>query len=111
MVRKHPLVARVEPMSFAEARARRVLAGTKFDLVLALGGSGSYLTSDDWEALQEHASGRYVLSVYAEGEAPLTRDLSDAELDSARDRARAFADERDGRVQRLGRFDVAMVAR
>jgi hypothetical protein len=111
LVRKHPLVARVEPMSFTKARALRVLAGTKFDLVLALGGSGSYLTPDDWAALPDHATGRFVLSVYAAGEAPLTGDLSDAELATARDRARAFAENHGGRVERVGRFDVAVVAR
>jgi hypothetical protein len=109
MVRKHPLLARVEPMSFAEARARRLFGGTKFDLVLALGGSGSYLTREDWEAMPEHASGRYVLSVYAEGLAPATGDRSAAELASARDRLRVFANQRRGRVERIGRFDIAVV--
>jgi len=110
LVRKHPLVARVESMNFAEARARRVLAGTKFDLVLALGGSGSYLTAEDWAALPDHGRSRYVLSVHAEGQAPVTGDLSDAELATARDHARAFADEHGGRVERVGRFEVAVVA-
>lgn len=111
LVRKHPLVARVEPMTFTEARARRVLAATKFDLVLALGGSASYLTPDDWAALPQHAKGRYLLSVYAEGEAPVTVDLTPEQLSASRDALRAFTAERGGRVERVGRFDVAVIGR
>lgn len=109
LVRKHPLVARVEPMTFAAARARQVLAGTEFDLVLALGGSASYLTTEDWAALPHHAKGRFVISTYAEDEEPVTGDLNAPQLDVARAALRAFAKEHGGRVVRVGRFNVAVV--
>ncbi|MBX3097878.1 MAG: class I SAM-dependent methyltransferase, partial [Fimbriimonadaceae bacterium] len=108
LVRKHPLVARVEPMPFQVARDRRVLAGTSFDLVLALGGSGSYLTDEDWIALPDHAKGRYVISVFAEGEWPVTGDLSTDEISRARENAASFASTHGGRIERVGRFDVAV---
>ena len=41
LVRRHPYLAGVYPMTFAEAVKRRVLGGTRFHLVLALGGSVS----------------------------------------------------------------------
>ncbi len=111
LVRKYPLVARVEPMTFAEARLGRVLAGTEFDLVLALGGSASYLIQEDWAALPQHAKGRYVLSVYAEGEMPMTGDLTEPQLGTGRYSLRTFATEHAGRVARVGRFEVAVVGR
>ncbi|MDE0572167.1 zinc-ribbon domain-containing protein [Demequina sp. B12] len=43
LVWKHKHLAGVHPMTYAEAEERRVLCGTKFDTVLALGGSASYL--------------------------------------------------------------------
>lgn len=42
LVRKYPLLAGVHPMTFGQALERRVLCGTRFDLVLALGGSASH---------------------------------------------------------------------
>lgn len=111
LVRKHPLVARVEPMTFTEARTRRVLAGTRFDLVLALGGSASYLASEDWSALQNYAKGRYVLSVYANGATPVADDLTETQLVAARDALHSFAAEHSGHVERVGRFEIAVVGR
>lgn len=59
LVLKHPLVASLHPMTFAEARTARVLGGTKFDLVVALGGSASYMSKAD---LAGSPSGRGALS-------------------------------------------------
>lgn len=111
LVRKHPLVARVEPMTFAEARERQVLGGTRFDLVLALGGAASYLTAEDWTALPQHAKARYVISVFADSEVPAAHDLAGAQTGAARERLRAFAAQHGGRVERVGRFDIAVVGR
>lgn len=108
LVRKHPLVARVEPMPFQVARNRRVFAGMSFDLVLALGGSGSYLTDEDWIALPDHAKGRYVISVFAEGEGPVAGDLSTDEVSRARENAATFASTHGGHIEWVGRFDVAV---
>jgi len=108
LVRKHPLVARVEPKTFADARAERVLAGTRFDLVLALGGSASYLSATDLGAIPQHAKGPYVLSVYAAGAEPHPQDLTGVELVAARSRLRAFVAEHGGGITTVGRFDVAV---
>ncbi len=106
LVAKHPLVARVEAMTFRTAREHRVLGGTKFDLVLALGGAGSYLSKTEWDELPKHAKGRYVMSVFAEGEAPVTQDLSTDDLLQARSNVRSFASEHNGLIHRVGRFEV-----
>lgn len=111
LVRKHPLVARVEPATFRTVREQHRLGGTKFDLVLALGGSGSYLEPEDWEALPDHAKGRYVLSVYGDGQEPPTGDLDEGRLHRARESARNFAVSHDGKVDRVGRFDVVVVSK
>lgn len=109
LVTKHPLVARVEPMSFETARHRLVLGGTKFDLVLALGGAGSYLSVADWNELPTYANGRYVISVFADGEFPITNDLSANDLVRARDNASAFAFAHGGTIERVGRFDIVVI--
>lgn len=111
LVRKHPLVARVEPRTFADTFARRHLAGTQFDLVLALSGSASYLSQEDWESIMRHARDRLVLSVYAEGEAPVTADLTSQQLADASARLREFAVRHEGRIERVGRFDTVAVRR
>lgn len=109
LVRKHPLVARVEPMTFADTIEHRHLGGTKFDLVLALGGSASYLSPADWESVSQHARGRLVISVYAEGEEPVTSDLSSHQLTESRALLRSFASAHGSKVQRVGRFEVVGV--
>lgn len=98
-------------MPFEKVRAFRYLAATKFDLVLALGGSASYLSPDDWEALPQHAKGKYVLSVFAETEGPVTCDLPTESLTTARDLAREFAKQHQGRIVRLGRFEIVVAGR
>lgn len=77
--------------------------------MLALGGSASYLSAEDWGSLPRHANGRYVLSVYAEGHEPFTADLDAQALDAAREQAREFADSHGGRLERIGRFDVVAI--
>lgn len=109
LVRKHPTVARVEPTTLAMVRAERRFAGTTFDLVVALGGSASYLTPDDWAALDTLGRDRFVLTVYSEGCHPPTDDLTDEELASARIAARRFAEDHEGKYTRVGEFDVVAV--
>src|SRR5690606_35737738 len=104
-------VARVEPRTFADTLARRNLAGTQFDLVLALGGSASYLSHDDWESIMRHSRGRLVLSAYAEGEAPVTADLTSQQLADARKRLRDFAACHEGKIERVGRFETVAAMR
>lgn len=109
LVRKHPLVARVEPRTFADALSRRHLAGTKFDLVLAIGGSAAYFLHEDWESIKTHARGRVVLSVYADGEVPVAADLTSQQLADARHELREFASRNGGKIERVGRFDTVVV--
>lgn len=104
MVRKYPQVARIEPTTLSDALARQAFGGARFALVTALGGSASYLAADDWAGLVNHSETRWLLSAYAEGEEPVTRDLSDVQLTAARAYLREFAKEHRGRVERVGRF-------
>lgn len=110
LVRKHPLVARVEPAPLRDVRARRSLGGTRFDLVLALGGAASYLEPEDWMALEGLGRDRFLLTAYRAGEHPPTIDLSHEKLESARSALREFARSTGGRVERFGRFEAAVVS-
>lgn len=49
------------------------------------------------------------ISGYAEDEVPPTGDLTAADLGAARDALRSFIAEHSGRVERVGRFEVAVV--
>lgn len=110
LVMKHPHLAGVHATTFGSALEQRVLGGTKFDLVLALGGAASYLSEAELEGIMRHAAGPIVLSVYAEGERPVVGDLSEAEL------ARAGAWVLGGAAARavarasIGRFDVVVLS-
>ncbi|WP_062312148.1 class I SAM-dependent methyltransferase [Demequina rhizosphaerae] len=102
LVWKHPHLAGVYPMTYAVAEHQRVLCGTQFDTVLALGGSASYLTPDELERLRRRAKRAVLLMHYAPGEVPVTRDLvsADASLEAARSL---------GEQTRIGRFIATVV--
>jgi len=110
LVRKYPHLAGVHTMTFARTIERRVLGGTRFDLVVALGGSASYLSADDLDAIAAHAAGPVVLSVFADDHQPAAGDLSAAQLADGRERLKMYVTTRGGTVSRVGRFDVAVVA-
>jgi hypothetical protein len=80
LVTKHPNVAGLHPMTFLEARRRDVLCGTKFDTVLALGGSATYISMDEQRWLRAVTKGRMVLMHYAveNGQLPLDLDARTA---------------------------------
>lgn len=64
LVMKHPVIAGVHPMTYAEAEERRVLCGTRYDTVLALGGSASYLMPEEIEQLRSRAKRDVLLMHY-----------------------------------------------
>lgn len=109
LVMKHPHLASLHPMTFETAEKRRVLGGTRFDTVLALGGAASYLSADDLRALVTRAKRASVFAVYADGERPPTGDLSDEELDAARRRVQEVAGAASV-TQRIGRFETTIVS-
>ena len=82
LVAKHPHLAGVHPMTFSHAAERRVLCGTRFDSVLALGGSASYLSRKDITALRQHAKGSMLLMHYDQDCGPTPADL-DADVAAA----------------------------
>jgi hypothetical protein len=112
LFRRHPYLAGVHPTTFAEAVERRMLGGTRFDLVLvlALGGSAFYLSSADLAAISEHSNGRIMLRVYCEGEAPVIGDLTEQQLEAASGAMRLFSAEHHGRIGLAGRFDIVLVS-
>lgn len=75
LVAKHPVTAGIHPMSWSDARERRVLCGTLFDSVLALGGSASYLSPTELREVAARGKRGAVLVHYADGEGPITDDL------------------------------------
>lgn len=111
LVRKHPLVAAIHPLPFADVLHRRLLGGTRYDLVLALGGAASYLNAADLEGLAGHATGTYLLTAYADDCSPEVGDVSAVSLAAARVQLQEFAATHGGRIVRVGRFDVAVPAR
>ena len=62
-----------------------------FDLVLALGGAGSYLSDAEFEGLRAHAAGPMVVSVFGEGHLPAVGDLDEVTLSRATERLSEFA--------------------
>lgn len=108
LVLKYPRLAGVHAMTFSEAIKRRFLGGTRFDLVLALGGSASYLSDQDLSAIETHAAGPVVLSAFSDGAEPFVLNRSAELLAEARERLVAYAVNRRGTVSRMGRFDVAV---
>lgn len=105
LVMKHPVLAGVHPMTYADAERRRVLCGTTYDTVLALGGSASYLTADDIERLRTRAKRDLFLMHYAPSESPSVGDLDAA---SAEDSLHAATAAAKGQV-RIGRFVATTV--
>lgn len=64
LVMKHPVLAGVHPMTYAEAERRHVLCGTRYDTVLVLGGSASYLAPEEIEQLRSRAKREVLLMHY-----------------------------------------------
>ena len=75
LVAKHAILAGVHPMTWADAVRSRVLCGAKFDTVLSLGGSASYLTPSEPHELRSRGKRGILLMHYAPGEFPITGDL------------------------------------
>lgn len=109
LVSKHPYVAGVQAMTFGGALQQRVLGGTRFDLVLGLGGVGSYLNESELNGATRHAGGPIVMSCFADGHAPVIGDISQCALEGARGRVVEWAQEFGGSTERVGRFDVTVV--
>lgn len=108
LVVKYPHIAGLHPMTFEQALEQRVLGRTKFDLVLALGGVGSYLTEAELTRLAEHSVGPILLSAYGPREAPATRDLDTNDIDSAHKRLILLAASHGGKIRASGRFSFAV---
>lgn len=105
LVARHPYLAGVHPTTWAAAVRARVLCGTRFDTVLALGGSASYLTSPEVSQLQTRTLRGALLMHYGPGEQPVTDDLdpttATASLATATEVATAQT--------RVGRFVASLV--
>lgn len=106
LVAKHPHIAGVHPMTFSDAVARRVLCGTRFDTVLALGGSASYLGADDLTAIRQLARGPMLLMHFASNRGQEPPDLTSAAAAASLDAATELA----GFQQQVGRFVVTVIA-
>lgn len=103
LVAKHPVVAGIHPVSWATAQESRVLCGTRFDSVLSLGGSASYLSPGELRALAARGKRGAVAMHFGEDETPITGDL-DPQLAAA---SLAAATEIAERQLRIGRFVVS----
>jgi len=106
LVMKHPVIAGVHPMTYAEAERRRLLCGTRYDTVLALGGSASHLTPEEIQQLRARGKRDILLMHYmpqASAEAPgLDRQQAEASLHAATTLATSQT--------RVGRFIASTLA-
>lgn len=104
-VMKHPVIAGVHPMTYTEAEQRRVLCGTVYDTVLAIGGSASHLTTDDIERLRSRSKRDLILMHYAPDAVPSNRGV-DAKV---AEESLAMAGSVSVRQLRVGSFIASVV--
>lgn len=109
LVVKYAHTAALHPMMLEQALEHRVLGGTKFDLVLALGGVGSYLTENELSRLTEHAAGPMIITAYGPGFPPAAGNLVTLNMDRARKRLVGLATRLKGTIRTVGRFSVAVL--
>lgn len=105
LVAKHPVTAALHPMRWQQAVQQRVLCGTRFDTVLALGGAASYLDPEGIEQLRARAKRDVLLMHWAAGEEPASVDLDPQRAERSRAAAAALA----SHSRRIGRFIAAVV--
>lgn len=104
LVAKHPVVAGLYPMSWAEALRRRVLCGTRFDTVLCLGGAASHLTTEELTQLVDRGKRGAIVMHYAPAQAPAVREIETQSTSLAA--ATSMAVEQ----TRVGRFVISHLA-
>lgn len=109
LVLKHPYLAGLHPMRLADALERQVFGGTRFDAVLALGGSASYLTPEEIAVLPALTKGPIVLMHYTEGQRPVTDDLDPPATAAAMRSAEELAGHFGGQRRTVGRFAISAV--
>lgn len=109
LVMKYPHTAGLHPMTLSDALEQRVLGATKFDLVLGLGGVGSFLTENELNRLIEHSAGPMIITAYGPGFAPAAGNLVTLNMDRARQRLVGLATRLRGTIQTIGRFSVAVL--
>lgn len=104
LVMKYPHTAALHPMTLGHALEKRVLGGTKFDLVLGLGGVASYLGEDELEGLVRHAAGPVLLTAYSPDFGPIVGNVVEINLVRARQQLETFANKYRGSIRPFGRF-------
>ncbi|MBM7462170.1 class I SAM-dependent methyltransferase [Microbacterium dextranolyticum] len=78
LVAKHAVTAGIHAMTWSDAHEKRVLCGTHFDSVLALGGTASYLSPAELREVTARGKRGAVVMHYRDGEGPVTDDLDAA---------------------------------
>ncbi|WP_375399929.1 hypothetical protein [uncultured Amnibacterium sp.] len=105
LVAKHPTLAGVHAMTWADAAKQRVLCGTAYDAVLALGGSASYLSPLELSELRTRSKRGVLLMHYAPDQQPITDDLDPRSAAASLAAASDVATEQTA----VGRFIVSFV--
>lgn len=101
---KHPHTAALHPMRFDTALERKAFDGTRFDAVIALGGSGTYLSPQEIAALPQLTKGPILLTHIAP-EHPTAFTTSSTEQQQVSLRAASeLSTTHNGKQFRLGRF-------
>ncbi|MGB3415020.1 MAG: class I SAM-dependent methyltransferase [Microbacteriaceae bacterium] len=106
LVMKHPVLAGLHPMSYAEAEQHRVLSGTIYDTVLVLGGSASYLSPTEIEQLQARAKRDVLLMHYTPDAFPIALGFDSELARESLQTATAFGSSQ----TQFGRFTVSILS-
>lgn len=109
LVMKYPHLAGVHAMTFGQALERRVLGGTRYELVLGFGGVASYLSEDELDGLVQHAGGPMVLTAYASEFSPAVGNIVRIDQYRAGERLMSLTTRLGGTVRTCGRFSVAVI--
>ncbi|MBP1325842.1 hypothetical protein JOF28_001074 [Leucobacter exalbidus] len=108
LVLKYPHTAGIHPVKFETVLQERFLCGTKYNAVLALGGSASYLTPEEIYGIPDHASGPIVLAHYATDLEPIANDLDASTRAASFSATQQLVEARGGRSINIGRFIVSI---
>ncbi|MGO1393332.1 methyltransferase domain-containing protein [Agrococcus casei] len=108
LVLKHPHTAALHPMRFETALERHAFDGTKFDAVIALGGSGSCLSPAETRALPALTNGPIVLTHASSPDALPASETDATQLRQSAAAAEQLLRQSAGHQLQAGRFTLTV---
>jgi SAM-dependent methyltransferase len=109
LLRKHQTVSRVWPLTMEQAIEQHVFSAERFEVVISLFGSCSYIHPDAIAVLPSLATKLLVLMHMEPGYLPDYQPVKPPYLDTSRMAARLLLDEYQGETIQLGHFQVTIL--